>query len=77
MSEQKQKPASRRALREPEAADYIGMSTSFLRQSRMDGDRENRTSGPKFLRIGRSVRYLLEDLDAWLEQFRVEANHED
>ena len=60
-----------KALSELEAASYIGMSRSFLRQSRMDGDRVNRTPGPRYLKIGRSVRYLIEDLDAWLETFRT------
>jgi predicted DNA-binding transcriptional regulator AlpA len=60
------------AFKDPEAALYIGMSESFLRQSRMDGIRENRTPGPPFVRIGRSVRYLRKDLDAWLEKYRQE-----
>jgi len=60
-----------RALTERDAADYIGMSRSFLRQGRMNGDREGRTPTPPYLKIGsRSVRYLKEDLDTWLEQFR-------
>lgn len=63
------KVAIKRVLTEQETAEYIGMSRSFLRQSRMDGVRENRTSAPPFIKIGRSVRYLLEDLDSWLDQF--------
>jgi predicted DNA-binding transcriptional regulator AlpA len=59
----------KRALTEIEASNYIGMSRSFLRQSRMDGQRENRTPAPPFIKIGRSVRYLLEDLDNWLDNF--------
>jgi len=62
-----------KALTEEQAAQYINFSRSFLRQSRMDGDRENRTSGPKWIKCGkRAVRYLKDDLDAWLEQFRRE-----
>jgi predicted DNA-binding transcriptional regulator AlpA len=56
---------------EIEASEYIGMSRSFLRQDRMNGIRVNRTPGPKFLKIGRSIRYLKEDLDTWLMQHRV------
>jgi predicted DNA-binding transcriptional regulator AlpA len=63
---------AQRALREPEAAQYLSMSSSFLRQSRMDGVRENRTPGPPFVKIGRAVRYLVEDLDAWLQKYRQE-----
>lgn len=55
-----------RLLTEKEAAPYIGMSRSFLRQSRMNGKRKNRPPGPPFLKIGRKVLYLAEDLDAWL-----------
>lgn len=63
----------KRALSEIETAEYIGMSRSFLRQSRMDGCREGRTPAPPFIKIGRSVRYLREDLDNWLNTFnRVE-----
>jgi predicted DNA-binding transcriptional regulator AlpA len=58
-----------RVLSEKEASQYICMSRSFLRQARMDGNRENRTPAPPFIKIGRAVRYLREDLDAWLESF--------
>ena len=58
-----------RALTEKEASQYICMSRSFLRQARMDGNCENRTPAPPFIKIGRAVRYLREDLDAWLESF--------
>ena len=60
----------RRSYTEIEAATYISMSASFLRQSRMNGDRVNRTPGPSYVKIGRAVRYLKEDLDCWLEQHR-------
>lgn len=58
-----------RVLSELEAAKYIGMSRSFLAQSRMQGNRENRTPAPPFIKIGRSVRYLIDDLDLWLDNF--------
>lgn len=58
-----------RALSELEAAQYIGMSRSFLAQSRMEGHRHNRTNAPRFIKIGRSVRYLREELDVWLDHF--------
>lgn len=66
---------SKITLTEKEAAEYIGMSRSFLRQDRMNGIREKRTPGPKFLKIGRSIRYLKDDLDAWLNQHRVERTY--
>ncbi len=60
---------TQRALTELEAAKYIGMSRSYLAQARMDGERANRTPAPPFIKIGRSVRYLREDLDRWLDAF--------
>ena len=57
-----------RALTEQDAAQYICMSRSFLRQSRMDGRRDTRTPAPPFIKIGRAVRYLREDLDQWLDE---------
>jgi hypothetical protein len=54
-------------LPSPAAARYIGMSDSWLRQTRMEG----RSDGPPFLRMGaRTVRYLPTDLDKWLEERR-------
>ena len=57
-------------LTEKEAATYIGMSRSFLSQDRMNGYRINRTPGPVFIKLGRSVRYHIQDLDQWLEKHR-------
>ncbi len=38
----------------------------------MNGKRQNRTPGPPFLKIGRKVLYLADDLDAWLLEHRHE-----
>ena len=59
------------ALKEREAATYVGMSVSYLRQTRMEGNRKGRTPGPPYIKIGRAVRYLIEDLDVWLKENRV------
>lgn len=64
------------ALTEREAAQYIAMSQSFLRQGRMNGNVNNRTPVPPYLKIGRSVRYLKSDLDNWLMLFREESEIE-
>ena len=61
-------------LAEPEAAKYIGMSRAFLRLSRCEGEVGKRTPGPPFYRIGRTIRYKRADLDAWIEEYRVEAS---
>lgn len=61
----------KRAYTEIEAARYIGMSRSFLRQSRMHGQREGKIPPPKFIKAGkRKIIYLREDLDCFLEQFQ-------
>jgi predicted DNA-binding transcriptional regulator AlpA len=56
-------------LKEEAAAEYIGMSVAYLRLSRMRGTTKC-TSAPPFIRIGKAVRYLPRDLDAWLESRR-------
>jgi len=43
-----------------EAANYLGLSTSWLAKLRLTGE------GPPFLKLGRQVRYWRADLDAWL-----------
>jgi predicted DNA-binding transcriptional regulator AlpA len=43
-----------------EAAAYIKSSTSTLAKKRLFG------GGPRYLKIGQSVRYLKADLDAWM-----------
>ena len=56
-------------LTERDAAKYLGVSQSYLTVSRL---RHNpRTDGPPFVRIGRAVRYLRADLDAFLAARRV------
>ena len=47
-----------------QTARFIGMSESWLRQTRMRG------GGPPFLKLGRSVRYFRSDLQRWLEAQR-------
>lgn len=59
-------------LTEKDAAKYIGMSVAFLRADRMNGPLPNRTPGPPFLKIGRSIRYRVTDLDDWLQDVLVD-----
>ena len=42
------------------AARHIGLSKSTLEKLRVFG------GGPKYLKLGKAVRYRVEDLDAWL-----------
>jgi len=69
-ADRKQRPA-RRLVSEREAAKYIGFSVSYLRQSRMNGNLRGRTPAPPYIRIGRSVRYDIADLDNWIDERRV------
>jgi hypothetical protein len=41
------------------AAERLACSASYLEKCRVTG------GGPRFLKIGKSVRYKIEDLDAW------------
>lgn len=60
------------ALTEEEAAAYLRVSRSFLRQSRMTGNRIGHAPGPKYVQAGRMIRYPVKLLDEWLEQHLVE-----
>lgn len=64
-------PIQPRLINEKDAARYIGMSESFLRKGRMEGKRQGKTPPPPYLRLGRSIKYRLEDLDQWLEARKV------
>ena len=63
-----------RAYEEKGAAKYVGLSVSTLRQSRCHGKKQGHTPTPKFIRIGRAIRYLREDLDAFLDEMRERSN---
>jgi len=56
---------------EKQAAQYIGMSVSYLRHDRCYGAIGGHTPGPSYLKLGRSVRYLKDDLDHWLTGNRI------
>lgn len=45
-----------------EAAAYLRVSESFLNKTRHFG------TGPRFYRIGRTIRYAVEDLDDWMSE---------
>ncbi len=60
----------RRGLSEEEAAHYLGISRASLRQGRMEGRRANRLPPPPFVKLGRKILYLKDDLDQWLEANR-------
>ncbi|MGE3510798.1 MAG: helix-turn-helix transcriptional regulator [Vicinamibacterales bacterium] len=56
----------KRLLTEAEAACYLSLSRSTLRQQRMRGAVETHIPHIPYLHIGRLVRYDLATLDAWI-----------
>ncbi len=52
------------------AAVRTGLSSSTLRKLRLTG------CGPRFLKLGRAVRYRASDLDAWLDARSVSSTSE-
>jgi excisionase family DNA binding protein len=48
-------------INEAEAAKYLSLSRSFMRQARVKG------TGPVYRKFGRAVRFRVQDLDAWIE----------
>lgn len=57
-----------------EAANYIGVSEYSLRASRMKDHLLLSAPPPKHINIGRSVRYMKNNLDNWLLSFQTEEN---
>lgn len=56
---------TKRVLRAPEAAAYIGLSQSTLAKRRLYG------LPPVYLNLGgRAIGYAIDDLDAWLKSCR-------
>ena len=49
-------------LTEREFAERIRKSLSYVQHLRSDG------GGPRYFKIGNSVRYTAPDIDAWLEE---------
>jgi hypothetical protein len=63
-------PPEKRSFDTHEAAIYLKESESALRKKRMRGTLAGEPPNPKFIKTGkRSVRYLREDLNAYLDQF--------
>jgi len=48
-------------MNEQQVADHLNMSVGVLRKWRLF------RNGPKFLKIGRAVRYRRRDVEAWLD----------
>lgn len=57
-------------LRTEEAARHLGLSASTLAKMRVYG------TGPTFFKLGRTVAYRVEDLEAWLQSQRRQSTSE-
>jgi predicted DNA-binding transcriptional regulator AlpA len=64
-------PSEYRKLRAPDAAAYVGLSTSTLAKMRIRGD------GPRFSKLGkRVVTYDVRDLEDWVASGRRRSTSE-
>lgn len=63
-----------RVYTEFEAAQYLKTSHHTLRKQRSDGEISNGLPLVPFIKMGRSVRYLKEDLDQYLDNLKEEQN---
>ena len=54
----------------PEAAAYVRLSPVTMERLRLTGD------GPRYAKLGKSVRYRAIDLDAWLESRLIASTSE-
>lgn len=52
------------------AASYLGLAESTLEKARVSG------TGPKYLKLGRAVRYRIADLDSWMSDRMVGSTSE-
>jgi predicted DNA-binding transcriptional regulator AlpA len=67
-------PAGVDVYTDHQAAAYLGLSSPvWLQHKRMTVQvaRNGADDGPPFVRVGRLIRYLKSDLDAWLAARRV------
>ena len=55
-------------LDEKQAAEITGVSVPFLRLSRCEGQRGDRTPGPQFVKLNGSVRYKKSELRRWVDE---------
>ncbi len=60
----------RKRLNVRNAADYVGLSKSYLDKARSAG------GGPKYIKLGNRVVYDLNDLDAWIDENRRRSTSE-
>ena len=57
-------------FRPDEAGEYVGFTSGWLAKLRIYG------GGPKFIKLGRKIRYARSDLDAWIASGRSASTSE-
>ena len=55
-----------------ETAEFLGMSVHWVKASRHKPE----LNGPSFLKIGRTVKYDIRDLETWLDSRRFRGTYE-
>lgn len=70
----KKKKIIKRLLNTKETAQYLGLSESLLRQGRMHEQKKNLCLTPSYIKMGKTVRYDLNDLEAFIQKNRVQKN---
>lgn len=58
---------NKRLFSTQDAAAYLDMSEEYLRRARIKGRSGSGAIAPKFIKVGRSVKYPLEELDAFID----------
>ena len=56
-------------LNNQDAANFIGVSPATMRLSRHTGELFKNVPAPRFMKIGRAIRYRRETLIEWSEQW--------
>ncbi len=64
-------PSFPRLISERDAARVLGVSQISLRRGRMDGPRVNRMPVPPYIKLGKSVKYDLADLEHFIAAHRL------
>lgn len=59
----------RRFYTEREAAAWLGYQYNSLRDARLTGKKLGGTTPPRHVAFGKSIRYDIADLEAWVNQF--------
>ena len=58
-----------RLLDTKSAALYLNMSAEYLKRARITGKSSSGSKSPKFIKMGRSIRYPLEELNAFIDSY--------